>query len=40
VRKVADLLFNGGADAEIRAAIERTKLSAETLLPEPDKTKS
>ena len=40
VRKVVDLLFNGGTDAEIKAAIERTKLSAETLLPEPDNTKS
>jgi hypothetical protein len=41
VRKVADLLFNGGTDAEIKAAIERTKLSAETtLLRQPDKSKS
>jgi uncharacterized protein (DUF433 family) len=40
VRKVAELLFNGGTDAEIKAAIERTKLSAETLFPKPDKAKS
>jgi hypothetical protein len=39
-RKVADLLFNGGTDAEIKAAIERTKLSTETLFPKPDKSKS
>ena len=40
VRKVAELLFNGATDAEIKAAIERTKLSAETLFPKPDKSKS
>ena len=40
VRKVAELLFNGGIDAGINAAIERTKLSAETLFAKPDKSKS
>ena len=40
VRKVAELLFNGGTDAGINAAIERTKLSAETLFAKPDKSKS
>ena len=40
VRKVAELLFNGGTDAEIKAAIERIKLSTETLFPKPDKSKS
>jgi len=40
VRKVAELLFNGGTDAGIKAAIERTKLSAETLFPKPDNSKS
>jgi hypothetical protein len=36
----AHLLFHGGSDAEIKAAFERTKLSAETLFPKPDKTRS
>ena len=40
MRKVVDLLFKGATDGEIQAAFQRTKLSAETLFPKPDKPKS